>query len=134
MLPSVCTSTRTPFTFTATSPKSSSREISLALPLPSAMTFSILFAVNIVGTFSPDETHGKPIVPAAIEQRPVVKPLDPPIVVGRRGGAVDTARTGTACVERAAQVTGVPVVKEVFVQFLRRRNMGVFAARQLSHR
>ena len=36
------------------------------------MTFSILFAVNIVDTFSPDEAHSKPTDPIAVEQSPVV--------------------------------------------------------------
>src|ERR1035441_3466923 len=40
MLPSACTSTVAPFTFSATSPKPSPRSISLALLLPSAMLFS----------------------------------------------------------------------------------------------
>src|ERR1017187_9501909 len=76
-------------------------------------------------TGSPDEAHRKPTVPAEVELEAVGEPLDPrsATVVGR-GRAVDTAGIRTACVERAAQMAGVPVVKEVLGQFLRRRNMG----------
>lgn len=50
-----------------------------------------------------------------------------------RGGAVATAGTRTAGVERVFQIARVPVFKEIDVQFLRRRDMRVFAARLLTH-
>src|ERR1039458_9530811 len=95
------------------------------------MSTDFIVASHKNDTSSPDKTHWLPSVLEELVLELVDEPLDPrhDAAVGR-GRAVVTGGIRTAGVESPAQLAFVLVLIEIYVQFLRRRNMRVLRSEE----